>query len=277
VNYSERQKLEWLLDYARRLTDKMPLYRPVDVEQLAHRESFPVVRCQILEKMRAPGLLEEDAGGRMKIKLKASETGSSNLNHRERFTVAHELGHGLLIRRFAWNPSAGEEHRTCELLCDQFAANLLIPDSLLPKLQIQNAAEVISTVMVISRLYQVSREVAARRLADYYRNINILCGSATVNAKKEEVIEVFWSTGLILGETLNRRKHIKISSPIGELFAPLLTHGARKAQFVQKKGQDVFVRRLGTGSLLMCTITKETERVIPFGILKPPALSEHGG
>jgi len=123
----------------------------------------------------------------------------------------------------------------------------------------KSAADVISSVFLSSKIYDVSLEVAARRLAERYSNINLLCGMPKKNKLLEAVIEVYWTTGPILGETLNRRKHLKLTTPIGKLLAPFLTEGAPKGTFDKVREQDLFLYRLLSGAVLMAVVKSETD------------------
>lgn len=256
MKYSTRQKLEWLLTYARHVASNAPLYQPIDVEEIAARESLPIIRCR--SDLKVPALLEASPKGDLVIKLNLSSNTGVTLTPRERFTVAHELAHGLLVRRFAWNPLSGEEHRSCESLCNQFAANLLVPDILLKKLQMRSAADVVTTTLRISRIYNVSHEVFARRITSMYDNVAMLCCWLVNNTKGERVLQVRWSAGSVFGETLPRQKHLCVSSTIGQFLSPLFFEDAPKGKFIKGNAQDVFVSRVRQ-AFFLCTINRRTD------------------
>ncbi|MGZ8870137.1 MAG: ImmA/IrrE family metallo-endopeptidase [Pyrinomonadaceae bacterium] len=92
------------------------------------------------------------------------------LSPRERFSIAHELAHWVIWRRFGSLPESDSEYWFHETLCNEFAAGLLVPHSALEQfLQTQNH-QGIHPVYFPSRVVQlaaVSWEVAARSIATY--------------------------------------------------------------------------------------------------------------
>lgn len=83
----------------------------------------------------------------------------------ERFTVAHELGHHVLLQDSNFRARRRREYWEGEDLCQHFAARLLLPDRLVYDLpEPTDALELMSAVNSLARRAQVSAEPAARAL-----------------------------------------------------------------------------------------------------------------
>ncbi len=113
---------------------------PVDVERIAFGKELRVVRRSIQD---ADGFLEDGV-----ITVNASHART-----RQRFTIAHELGHLILHR------DTPDEHAERE--ADQFASALLIPRTML-----RSAFAVNSDPEVLRRRFHVSREALWIALKD---------------------------------------------------------------------------------------------------------------
>jgi hypothetical protein len=88
------------------------------------------------------------------------------LSPQERFTIAHELGHYILMRDTAFRPQRDADYWLGEQLCNRFASRLLIPDSLLdPLVEPQSSRELAAAVTSIAGAAGVTFEPAARAVA----------------------------------------------------------------------------------------------------------------
>jgi Zn-dependent peptidase ImmA (M78 family) len=100
--------------------------------------------------------------------------------HRERFTVAHELGHWILWKRLNYLPTSKSEYWDLEAHCDYFASHLLIPPAQLAAFMRQRdtrdpVPRWIFAPQELQRLAEVSWETAARRIAtDPQSNVDYL-------------------------------------------------------------------------------------------------------
>ena len=84
----------------------------------------------------------------------------------ERFTIAHELGHYVLMRDTTFRATREAEYWLGEDLCNRFASHLLIPDSLLVGLtEPESSRELAESVCSIARDTGVTFEPAARAIA----------------------------------------------------------------------------------------------------------------
>jgi len=69
----------------------------------------------------------------------------------DRFCAAHELGHYALITHYKWNPDSESGYWQTEVLCDYFARELLLPDSLFTEAVGSDAAKALTLCNKISR------------------------------------------------------------------------------------------------------------------------------
>jgi IrrE N-terminal-like domain len=83
----------------------------------------------------------------------------------ERFTIAHELAHYLLLTKTHFRPRRTREYWLGEELCNHFAARLLIPHNVLSEVaEPTTAAELVEGINHIARSTCVTAEPAARAL-----------------------------------------------------------------------------------------------------------------
>lgn len=113
------------------------------------------------------------------------------IRHRNRFRIAHEIGHSFFYDRSTspprrlTRPSAEEEE-----FCDEFASALLIPRSVAK----QRTADPAS-IFELQKLYDVSVEVAARSLARVSPDITIVGMLWKSHPSTGEGMRVVWSAG----------------------------------------------------------------------------------
>jgi hypothetical protein len=87
------------------------------------------------------------------------------LGRHERFTIAHEIAHYLILNESAVLPKREAEYWLLEELCNRFASTLLIPRSLVAGIsEPRSAAELADAVNSLARAAQVTAEPAARAL-----------------------------------------------------------------------------------------------------------------
>jgi Zn-dependent peptidase ImmA (M78 family) len=140
------------------------------------------------------------------------------LSARERFSLAHELGHILLDQRFEWHPAEGKEYYMCEEFCDIFAAHLLVPELVLNGLVISTCKQANETLTMIVSQCHVSREVAARRLVETYGGLGYFEGVQSTNADGATVIALDWGTSSIENLRLTRFMHLTADDQLGKLL-----------------------------------------------------------
>jgi hypothetical protein len=84
----------------------------------------------------------------------------------ERFTIAHELAHYVLVRATTFRASREADYWLGEELCNRFASRLLIPGSLLAALaEPESSRELAASICSIAQTAGVTFEPAARVIA----------------------------------------------------------------------------------------------------------------
>lgn len=97
--------------------------------------------------------------------------------HRNRFTVAHELGHAVLGHTAnGCNRNSFNTRNINEIEANQFAAELLMPLSLLKK-----ALDTITTVDKLSKAFWVSKESMGWRIKDTGLYIRLTSWDSAIN------------------------------------------------------------------------------------------------
>lgn len=140
---------------------------PVNVGAIAERLGFIVAEHEFPEDTSAVLIIEPD--------LKAIGVNADHATVRQRFSVAHELGHfmhghedysprksGETIKvehNYNWN----DPHQRMEIEANEFAAELLMPE---PMLRRDLAASGALDVPALARRYQVSEQALWIQLMD---------------------------------------------------------------------------------------------------------------
>ncbi len=87
------------------------------------------------------------------------------ISRRERFTIAHEIGHFILLEEAGFRPRRRRDYWLGEALCQQFASRLLIRFSVVEESgPCGSSNELMAAVNRIARQANVSAEPAARAL-----------------------------------------------------------------------------------------------------------------
>lgn len=155
---------------AERLVKELRISKPfVDVERIARDLGLAVVR----------GDLGRDVSGILITKGRVSTIciAEAHHEHRQRFTIAHEIAHHVLGHHFhdgsvhvdkvsMRNARSSEGSDPLEIEANQFASTLLMPEALvresmhaLPNIDIEEV------VAKLARTFRVSQEAVAFRLA----------------------------------------------------------------------------------------------------------------
>jgi Zn-dependent peptidase ImmA (M78 family) len=133
---------------------------------------------------------------------------------RSRFTLAHELGHVLLDRDLDCRPLTKTEYWKHEVICNDFAARLLIPESAVADLPRKSPWRETDGV---AREYDVSWEVAARRITEVWPQLSVIAGRLTRNRAGERVFLVQESCGREVSGIAVKR-HIAAGTLLGDLL-----------------------------------------------------------
>lgn len=113
---------EFLSEVADSLSSPVPC---VDIENLCRKLRVEVVRAT--GEKNKDGYLTQ-TGNSYKISISRENAEKKEYTPSERFIIAHEIGHLLLIRKFSLNPKDEGDYWQIENLCDYFARKLLLPN-----------------------------------------------------------------------------------------------------------------------------------------------------
>jgi hypothetical protein len=155
----------------------------------------PAVAADLAETLRSLGfgnvLVERDSGrhgalrkinGRWHPVVYRVVDFGTNLSARERFTVAHEIAHALIDERFELRPTRSRDYWALEGVCDEYAADLLLP-RMQPEIFAgahQSPVELADVIVRLASHFRVSHAVAARRL------VGCLNGCAAWGIREQE-------------------------------------------------------------------------------------------
>jgi hypothetical protein len=122
------------------------------------------------------GFLVDDSADKPVIVLRGSQKPGNRLSTRQRFTLAHEIGHFVIRRTIreafpetVFQPDEPEEERCC----NRFAAELLMPcDRLCTDLKHQGLT--VDTLVRLSRKYDVSLQALLIRTAELFHKFAVL-------------------------------------------------------------------------------------------------------
>ena len=162
---------------AREILERFGNHVPVDVEAIAKSYNLSI-RTQALEESVSGMLVIKDDGGLIGV----NETHHPN---RQRFTVAHELGHFLLHRHasnvfidtgpiFFRDESSSDGSKLREIQANRFAAELLMPRRILVEL-------------LRSERFDPSDDAALRRMAN---RIGVSSQALLIRLTKLRLIDV---------------------------------------------------------------------------------------
>lgn len=146
------------------LADELSASRdlPIDVPALC-RELGVGLRIELGDGSRRGALMQR--GDRWEAVVMRRHSRPAPLSAHERFTVAHELGHFLLLRHAGFRPEREAEYWLGEDVCNHFASKLLIPAALLmDSAEPVGAAELAAAVSALAVRAAVTAEPAARAL-----------------------------------------------------------------------------------------------------------------
>lgn len=128
-----------------------PLAAPVDIERIAAAFGFSVVR------IHSAG---DELSGLVSPKHKLIGVNGNHHPHRQRFTIAHEIGH-ILLDHPAESRCTAKEIAECNREADVCASELLIPTQLLAPHLLETRTTATST---LSKLFAVSEEAMSMKI-----------------------------------------------------------------------------------------------------------------
>jgi hypothetical protein len=202
------EQLHWLLRCADRLN--AAVQPPIDIEGIVRQWRIEL-RRETRTDAGCEGTTSRTVDGRYLITLFPHRA-----KHRERFTLAHELGHVLIEEKFGWTPTNDREYYQREEWCNKFAARLLVPDAPLQKCRMDSITLAIRSVLWLARTCFVSREVAARRLTEYSPQFGLAELEERRHSDGTKKVHVRWATPEMPERGLRRRRLLDGTNPITE-------------------------------------------------------------
>lgn len=149
-----------------------------------HQQTRPPVRIEKIAKDLGVELRAGDLGDVSGVLVRDGDsaiigTNNTQSTQRQRFTIAHELGHFLLHegitehvdRSYRVNYRSAESSQATnveEIEANYFAASILMPRHMLDALSAEEALDSDSMVAELARQFHVSRLAMSLRLANLY-------------------------------------------------------------------------------------------------------------
>jgi Zn-dependent peptidase ImmA (M78 family) len=149
-----------------------------------HGQTRPPVRIERIAKELGAELRSGDLGDVSGVLVRQADsaiigTNSTQSTQRQRFTIAHELGHFLLHegitnhvdRSYRVNFRSAESSQATnveEIEANYFAASILMPQHMLDALNAEEALDSDSMVADLAKQFHVSRLAMSLRLANLY-------------------------------------------------------------------------------------------------------------
>lgn len=267
-------RLAWMLESAEILTRGRAL--PVQIRHLLKELDVDLIK-EVEPKRDGSGELRKSSRSNYQIVLFRATDAPRPLRPRERFTVAHEIGHLLLEERYQWHPTTSADYHLREDFCNQFAAHLLIPEEQLDQLLLPSATAALGHLLHVSQTCRVSLEVAARRIAGHVPNIAYVTVIETKNRGGERVFASLWGAGRTGNISMARRKHFRYIDPLGRfLLENKVSHGYQTEFSLAEIGEGA-VRPLQTGALLIALVApQDTNDVVVSSRLHHPEANRDG-
>jgi len=198
---------------------------PLDVEAFAASLGVVLMRVRSRETTH-PQLVT--SGLATAILLPQDHPERKILSARDRFSVAHELGHYVIWATHRYVPKSSEDYWHHEALCDRFAGRLLIP-----KFAVAQAIDRVGddrrkwlgAAKVLARNSLVSWDVAAFRLSEEARSVFFFSAIRSKNRAGYPVWKVTGST-LDFGERqrLGKGTYLSLDSMEGRFLEELPQH-----------------------------------------------------
>lgn len=207
----------WLLSCADKLASQSKL--PIDTAGIARRLDVRV-RCEDLHLAKHDGEVRRTSSGKYEITVRKGDPAP-----RRRFTLAHELAHVLLDKRFSLRANSKREYWEHEQWCNEFAGRLLVPSAILDTAVLETPRAALNTLWRLRAVCQVSPETAARRIVQHSSSVAYLAVRRTMNAEGDTVFEVTWrASSLGAAPTPNRGSHLLPGDPLRNALTGRATH-----------------------------------------------------
>jgi Zn-dependent peptidase ImmA (M78 family) len=194
-----------------------------------------------------------DRNGQPVILVSRRRPGTRRLTPAERFTVVHELGHYITTAQSALRPQRASEYWSVEDLCNEFAANVLMPESAFAALREPSGSrDLAEQVNQIAIKCGVSAEPVARAVAVRlgtpvalgYLRLDPLTSTSRLGFR------LWWVTNA--GEDRRRNVAIYSDAPLGRALREMVAlHPGEGAHPTVSGLSDAYLRKrtLKTASL----------------------------
>ncbi len=195
---------------------------PVLVKDVCDALKIAIVRSDNIPKYKAYLSVDptQDVAARIHLPNK-------HIRDFERFCIAHEVGHYLLISNFKASPKSQEEYWVHEKLCDEFARCLLVPDRYL-RARLENEACGVESYLVVCRNVHHLARIPWIHVA---KRINEIRAEATF-FRCEMFGRDFEITSAAMPDKLERKIKIKRRSKLHNAFSELLLQAMKTRRHV---------------------------------------------
>lgn len=146
---------------------------PVDVVAILREQNIGLAFRHDGQQTHGLGFLVHE-GKQTTVVVRRDPGRTGGLSARERFTVAHEIGHFVWDQRVGLQATSRRDYWLLESVCNEFAGHLLVPTPALHHhldSNLQSPRDVIRLARQLTGLFAVSMPVVANRLADVEPNL----------------------------------------------------------------------------------------------------------
>lgn len=234
-----------VLELAKGFADQFPA--PFPLRELV--ESLGLGYEEVRDNEVEHGALQRE-GETYKVVIRRRLALGSALSPRERFTLAHELGHYVVDSRYGFRPTTKSYYWQLEQVCDAFAGELLVPEKdlkvSLSAVRPFTPSRLLGSTISLANRTGVSFPVAGRRVVDAVGEAS-LCDIELSDDRSEVRGLVRWVYEGFPFVGGGRRMHITEGHPLCEVID---SHQATRPGQVKRwtaGGADVASQRTRTG------------------------------
>jgi hypothetical protein len=179
---------------------------------------------------------------------------------RERFSVAHEIGHYCAMRRFNMRPRSRKAYWELEEACNDFAGRLLVADAdIAPWLRplIEDPRELLQALRDVQKSCDVSMVVASRRFQDVWPGISLSFFTIPSKASDACIAVTQWCCESVPWLGYRRRAHVHPDDVAAQLIGPLVDEPAGATKVTEVNHVIVVAQRSPAGILLAALVRDE--------------------
>jgi IrrE N-terminal-like domain len=254
------EAIDLVRDYLRMDAARLRAARiaPVDVEVLARALGLRV-RFEATSVRRAPeATLVPGVTNAEIVLFRNSDPGRAE-RLRERFTLAHEIGHYCVLRRFNVRPRTRSEYWRLEQACDDFAGRLLVDDDDIDRVagDLSTPKKVMSAIRGLGDACEVSFPVAAHRLVDRIPSISV-CRMIYAKSPRDDCLATVkwcWEDSNDPWLDYGQGRFIGRDSIIGEVIENLAVAQIGASEEIELGGVSAVFERYPDG-LLMAALSR---------------------